>query len=616
MEIIKFRIKNYKSIKDSGDCYFSKKITILAGKNESGKTTILEALSGFDKNILIKDDVRPIDDDNAVPDIAVTFKFTKKELKEFLNEINLKVDSSICEFTLHKKNGNDLLDSYYLEDDFQKLLLPLMDWHKIQEKIDSHREEYPEIARPVLYNEGDDAKYREQLISCRNKTTNQIVDGIQKKIPILNRQQIDELEQVSSLISYDLESMEISRAFIKKFIEIYLPYFILHTSQDNFPDVVKISELGNNSYIADLEVISKFKKELFMEGDAQRIANNEKKVDLDFNEKINKYWTQDSAKLEVKKDGDSLYFYIVEDDKRYKPSQRSQGKQWFLSFFIRICARIKEDRPNVILIDEPGLYLHAQAQKNLLDVLEKHTSDYPVVFSTHSPYLITEGNLENVRLVEKDITETRIIGKIHDPSISDKETLTPILTAIGLGMNDSITDLAKKNNIVVEGPEDVFYLNAFKLLSAKKDEPKINFINGGGSGNMGFVGSILEGWGCNVRYLFDNDQGGKNGEKNLSNPKTWSVLKEDIKKIPGLDGEAITDIFSKKDFKKYVLEDETLNYEDRNSQYLKKEKIDKVLKARKFYQKAQNNSSEIELSKDTMSKIKQLFNELGCLNNE
>ncbi len=47
MRIKKFRIKNYKSIIDSGDCYMDDFVTILAGKNESGKTSILEALEDF-----------------------------------------------------------------------------------------------------------------------------------------------------------------------------------------------------------------------------------------------------------------------------------------------------------------------------------------------------------------------------------------------------------------------------------------------------------------------------------------------------------------------------------------------------------------------------------------
>jgi len=57
MEIKSFRIKNYRSIKDSGVCYMSgDNITILAGKNESGKTAILEALEDFNINRAIRED--------------------------------------------------------------------------------------------------------------------------------------------------------------------------------------------------------------------------------------------------------------------------------------------------------------------------------------------------------------------------------------------------------------------------------------------------------------------------------------------------------------------------------------------------------------------------------
>ena len=237
-------------------------------------------------------------------------------------------------------------------------------------------------------------------------------------------------------------------------------------------------------------------------------------VNAEFTSQFKEFWTQDQITLNVNKDGGVIYFWIEENECMYKPSQRSKGQQWYLSFFVRIVARISEDKPNVILIDEPGLFLHAKAQKDMLKVLNNNTSDYPIIFSTHSPYLITEDNIENVRLVEKAKSKTSILGKIHAHRVADKETLTPILTAIGLGVNDSITNVNQKNNVVVEGPEDVFYLQAFNEL-VNKNKPRVNFINGGGAGKMGIVGAILEGWGANVYYLLDKDKGGSDGEKNL-----------------------------------------------------------------------------------------------------
>ena len=48
MRIKKIRIRNFKSIIDSGYITLDQDITVLLGKNEAGKTSILEALEYFD----------------------------------------------------------------------------------------------------------------------------------------------------------------------------------------------------------------------------------------------------------------------------------------------------------------------------------------------------------------------------------------------------------------------------------------------------------------------------------------------------------------------------------------------------------------------------------------
>ena len=82
VRIIKFRIKNYKSIIDSGDCYLSNGITVLAGKNESGKSSILEALEDFDTEKQINQDAIRIQDDALKPEITLTFSVDTQTLNE------------------------------------------------------------------------------------------------------------------------------------------------------------------------------------------------------------------------------------------------------------------------------------------------------------------------------------------------------------------------------------------------------------------------------------------------------------------------------------------------------------------------------------------------------
>lgn len=90
MQIERFRVRDYKSIIDSGDCYLTDTITILAGKNESGKTSILEALEDFDTEKSIEDKAKPIQRQDAIPAITVAFRFEKKELREVFDKLKLK----------------------------------------------------------------------------------------------------------------------------------------------------------------------------------------------------------------------------------------------------------------------------------------------------------------------------------------------------------------------------------------------------------------------------------------------------------------------------------------------------------------------------------------------
>ena len=64
--------------------------------------------------------------------------------------------------------------------------------------------------------------------------------------------------------------------------------------------------------------------------------------------------------------------------------------------------------------------------------------------------------------------------------------------------------------------------------------------------------------------------------------------------------------FSKNYFKKYVLKDENKEYDQSNSQYLKEQKIDKVLLAKQFLESNENN----KLDDTTKKKIEDLFKKI------
>ena len=83
MKLRAFRIKNYRSIVDSGwNVLASDNITALIGQNESGKTSVLEALKSFYEGIISDDVLRS---DLSLPEVECKFQLENEKLKKVLD---------------------------------------------------------------------------------------------------------------------------------------------------------------------------------------------------------------------------------------------------------------------------------------------------------------------------------------------------------------------------------------------------------------------------------------------------------------------------------------------------------------------------------------------------
>jgi len=602
MKLKKFRIKNYKSIIDSGDCYLTDTITIFAGKNESGKTSILEALEDFDTDGKIRESAKPIKSPDAVTEISITFIVEKETLKEILEEIKSPVKAiADVEFEIIKT----FPDKYsFGKTTKQNEIFGGREIEKIQKsikdkwsKIKTIRGKYEALAGTLFNFEFSNFENdKTSFTNFKNTTTPNLAQ-------IADEKERDQFSKLLTEIQAETDNFTNLLTTETKFLETlkqWIPNFILFNSfEDIFPNKIPFAELEKNEWIKDLSVISDLKIATIKGTDDRGKEKHKDDVNIKLNEDYEKFWTQDVSNLSVNWDSTHLYFWIKEDGYPYEPSLRSKGRQWHLAFYIKVSARANENVANIILIDEPGLFLHAKAQEDILGKLEDSAKEVQLIFSTHSPYLLEADKLNRVRLIHRTNEKgTQIENKVH--ALADKETLTPILTAIGLELNAGISALDKTNNVIVEGPSDVFYLNAFKKTLNKNN---VNFIFGGGAGNMPFVGTILHGWGGKVIYLYDNDQGKKDGEKNLKD--NWLVSKDLVLSVLGTAG-SVEDVFSPSDFKKFVLNDTSKTYTGTNAEYMKKAKLDKVLLAKKFLETCQNGTT-INLDETTMGNINKLI---------
>jgi len=601
MKLKKFRIKNYKSITDSGDCYLTDTISILAGKNESGKTSILEALEDFDTDKNIREGAKPIKLPDAKPEISITFEVDKNTIKDILKEINspekatADVELEVIKTfpNIYTFGASTLENELFGGKEIEKIQKSIKDrWGKVK----SLHAKYPQLGSNLFDFEFSDLTNEKNLFTdFKNATT--------LNIPQIDEKERDNFSKLLTETEAEIQNLENSFVTKGKFLEAlkqWIPNFILFTSfEDVFPNKIPFAELETNEWIKDLSVISDLDVATIKNSPDRDKHKHKKDVNITLNKDYEKFWTQDISNLSVDWDSQYLYFWIEEDDYPYEPSLRSKGRQWHLAFYVKVSARANENVPNIILIDEPGLFLHAKAQENVLSKLEDSAKKTQLIFATHSPYLLEADKLNRIRLVHRTKKfGTRIENKVH--ALADKETLTPIMTAIGLELNAGISSLDKVNNIIVEGPSDVYYLNAFKKILNKNSA---NFIFGGGAGNMPFVGTILHGWGGKVIYLYDNDQGKKDGEKNLKD--NWLVTKDLILSVLNTTG-SIEDIFSPPNFKEFVLGDTSKTYSESNSEHVKKSKLDKVLLAKKFLEIVQS-STAIKLDKTTIDNLTKLF---------
>lgn len=607
MKIKKFRIKNYKSIVDTGDCWLEEGLTVFAGKNESGKTSILEALEDFNVGRKIDERAKPLSNDELVPEITILFTLSKEKINEYYQELGLeKTLTEGVDIEIMKK----FPDEYVFSDESRVILSIDKDYdfleNEIKDKIKIFFEGTKKVYDTYLRQHGwaffslnfdDITKSKSQLNSYKTNYNNSYAAHIPDTATRSTHSvMIQELEK--SLLVY--ENIKDEADSVWDLVFDFIPNFILFKSfEDNIPNQVSFKELPKNDFINDLELISNLDVKLILSDDNRKNQKHKESLNININKEYSQYWSQDLTSIKIDWNSETLFLWIVEEGEWYKPSMRSKGKQWHISFYTRVSARSKENRENIILIDEPGMFLHASAQKDIYKRLLESSNNAQIVFTTHSPYLIDSEELYRVRLVSKKDTNTgtKVENKIH--AKADKETLTPILTAIGLELNQGIQNVNQKNNIIVEGPADVFYLN--KMANVLKIEG-YNFVFGGGSGNMGNIGSILNGWGCNVIYLFDNDQGKKDGMKNLT--KNWHIDKSLIISISEDIG-AIEDLFKKEDFKKLILNDPDIDFKESNSVYLKTNKIDKVLLSKHFI--SNNFIEEKNLSKETIGNFKKVF---------
>ena len=155
---------------------------------------------------------------------------------------------------------------------------------------------------------------------------------------------------------------------------------------------------------------------------------------------------------------------------------RSRGFVWFFSFLAWYSQLRQKGENLVLLLDEPGLSLHAKAQEDLLQYFEEELKPHnQLIYTTHSPFMVDAARFDRVRIVqdlsiESDSDElaeeqqgTRVTTEILDAT---PDSLFPLQGALGYEIYQTL--FIGPNSLVVEGASDLIYIQTMSALLQEK----------------------------------------------------------------------------------------------------------------------------------------------------
>lgn len=598
----KVKIKNFLSIKDEQTIKINKDITSVIGKNESGKSTILKAinkLNGYgieneEKNVELKSeesyikgifilDEKEISSINAkyLENDDLGFYSLPSEYGNLYYEITIKENEDVRYYLLYYLDQ----DKKYIAINNNIYLMRIIDYIKnIDKKFELNKEQKEALSKTYKLSEKD-------IKSCIDKELVNLS---------FSEEVIEELKRVSSQIkpkrwidllpSYKFTYFSSFDSILKDNVL----FSELETNQQaqNILDIsgIDIDELANAYENSDeqsledigtqcIEIVSKKFKEIFQQTDTDfkiKIRFGSAKKDISF-------FTQDKTS----------------GNKTISLSKRSDGFRWYLSLYLTIYDYLNNDSDvrYILLLDEPNLYLHPGAQKNLLfNVFKKEFKDTQIIYTTHSPYMIDSDNSYSIKIIEKD-KQTLIYNSSQEyaeknTKMKDVDTITPLLTALELDVSNSIVFDSQDILVTVEGIQDIYILKAMiEITKNENNFNKIKFIPGIGASKIPYLYSYLYGMGYNVYALLDNDKAGRDAINDIiqgdkEDERADKLFKYDLDKTTESDF-LLEYLFSTNDRKEHLKNKSTI-----------------------LYKRIYDNRKTINLEEETIKNFKEFFKKL------
>ncbi len=497
MRLRKFRVRAYRCIHDSGEITVGD-LAAFVGRNESGKTTILQALT-----LLNRDErVSELDlCDELSEELKGEIKLAEGEFELNSDEIRLLKQSfpglpEMKKIKLFRTNKKPKVQ-YEFEDIqiSEEKNRELNSWENFSNQILSFLDTIPNHLRIQIDTklfEGPPPKNQEVFDSGMAEFSNQFhVIAVQEPKVIEEWEKIYESpeNQFPKLLSGESE-----KSALENFIAAELhPRFVYFSDYKKIYGNINLNEYlreEKGEQVSSIEFVEEFDK-------AETVRNLFYLAELDIKalddvkgipskcikllntasnrltKKLNPAWKGDPIHVDLRYNPGNIMSVVISDVHRDGTvtntgllNRRAEGFKWTFSFIVNFAAETQraELKEAILLLDEPARNLHPTQQRGISDLLKSLAGSNQVLYATHSPFMIFDYTPGNLLVVELD--KRKHLSKIfYDYWNADDKTLTPILYGLSRGLVESIVDREVGTNsrpvIIVETMSDAMYLNAF-----------------------------------------------------------------------------------------------------------------------------------------------------------
>ncbi len=232
-------------------------------------------------------------------------------------------------------------------------------------------------------------------------------------------------------------------------------------------------------------------------------------------------WKQRRYEVDFRADGNQFMTFVRDerDPALLKLEERSKGFQWFFSFDLMLMHETGGTfKDCVVLLDEPGLHLHPDAQRDLLARLEAYAKGNTLIYTTHLPFMIDLRKPDRIRVLSETAGGTVVSGDLTQSQPEAKFVLQA-----ALGMSGTTSYLLSRRNLVVEGVDDYWVVSELSNLLIRSGEPGLPddlFVTpAGGASEAAYIATIMIGQKLEVAVLLDHDKSGQEARDRLV--KNW-----------------------------------------------------------------------------------------------